>query len=75
MMHSHRTGSREGAGPSRVDVATASRYRNPDGTYLYLINNHGRLIPFKARRVIDPGDGSALATMPVRFRVLVAWVD
>jgi len=77
MMHSHPTGSREGSGPSRVDVATASRYRNPDGSfrYLYLINNHGRLIQFKARREIDPGNGAALATMPVRPRVMVDWID
>jgi hypothetical protein len=43
--------------------------------YLYLINNHGRLIQFKAHREIDPGDGAALATMPVQPRLLVDWVD
>ena len=77
LMHSHPTSSREGMGPSRVDVATASRYKNPDGSYryLYLINNQGRLIQFKARRDIDPGDHGALVRMPVKPRLLVDWID
>ncbi len=77
LMHSHPTRSPEGAGPSRVDVATASRFKNADGTYrhLYLINNGGRLLAFKARRDIDPGDRAALASLPHRPRRGVDWLD
>lgn len=77
LMHSHPTALPGGEGPSRVDVATASRYRNPDGSYryLYLINNRGRLIPFKARRAVDPGDPTALAALPHKPRPGLDWVD
>ena len=77
LMHSHPTSASHGAGPSRVDVATASRYKNADGTfsYLYLINNHGKLIQFKARRDLDPGDRAGLSKMPFKPRLLVDWID
>jgi hypothetical protein len=77
LMHSHPRGQSGGAGPSRVDVATASQFKNPDGSYryLYLINNHGRLIQFKARRDIDPGDTAALSRLPVRPRAGHDWLD
>lgn len=77
LVHSHPRWQSGGAGPSRVDVATASQFKNPDGSYryLYLINNHGRLIQFKARRDIDPGDAAALSLMPVRPRAGMDWLD
>ena len=77
MMHTHPAGSRHGDGPSRVDVATASKYKNPDGSYryLYLINSHGKLIQFKARRDLDPRDPSALASMPHQPRMMLDWLD
>lgn len=77
LMHSHPTALKDGAGPSRVDVATASRFKNPDGSYryLYLINNRGRLVQFKARRDIDPADNAELAKMPVKPRAGVDWLD
>ncbi|WP_306600273.1 hypothetical protein [Geothrix sp. 21YS21S-2] len=76
-IHTHPTGLGGSEGPSRVDVATASRYRRPDGSfrYLYLINNRGTLVRFKARRDIDPHNAAALARMPVRPRAGVDWVD
>lgn len=77
LMHSHPAGQHGGEGPSRVDVATASQFRNADGTFrlLYLINNHGRLVQFKARRTIDPADNAALSAMPVRPRPGVDFLD
>lgn len=77
LCHSHPTGYRTGAGPSREDVATASNYRNPDGTYryLYLINNRGHLVQFKARRKIDPKNKAALLSMPVEPRATMDWMD
>jgi len=77
MMHSHPTRSHNGAGPSRVDVATASRYKNADGSYryLYLINNHGSLVPFKARRDIDPNDAMSLLSIPVLPKKGQDWID
>jgi hypothetical protein len=77
MIHSHPTALKEGAGPSRVDLATASKYKHPDGRYryLYLINNRGKLIRFKARRDINPNDPAALSRLPLRPRVTVDWVD
>ncbi len=76
-IHSHPTHGSGGEGPSRVDVATASRYRRPDGSYryLYLVNNWGRLVRFKARRDIDPQNQAALGMMPVRPRVRQDWID
>ncbi|BDU76780.1 hypothetical protein [Mesoterricola sediminis] len=51
LMHSHPTawGS---PGPSWMDLETATRYTNPDGSFrhLYLINNRGQLVAFKAKR-------------------------
>jgi hypothetical protein len=77
LFHSHPTSLQGGQGPSRVDVATASRFKNADGSYryLYLVNNHGQLVQFKARRDLDPHDPAALSTMPVKPRRLVDWFD
>ena len=77
MMHSHPAWSAHGAGPSRVDLATASTYRNPDGSfrYLYLINNYGKLIQFRARREVNPADPAAVATLPLRPKVRTDWID
>ena len=76
-IHTHPTGLGGGEGPSRVDVATASRYKRPDGSYryLYLINNRGQFVRFKARRDTDPGNPAALGGMPVRPRKRLDWVD
>jgi hypothetical protein len=76
MIHSHPTVG-QGAGPSRVDVALASRYRNADGTFrhLYLINNFNKLIQFKAVRAVDPGNRTALLAMPAHPRKGVEWLD
>lgn len=77
LIHSHPYGLKGGEGPSRVDVATASRYKEENGAYryLYLVNCRGELIKFKARRDINPADARALRTMPVRPRVAVDWLD
>jgi len=77
LMHSHPTRLGHGLGPSRVDVATASKYKNADGSYryLYLINSRGHLVQFKARRDISPQDGAALRSMPQLPRRSVDWLD
>ena len=77
LMHSHPTRLGNGLGPSRVDVATASKYKNPDGSYryLYLINSRGHLIQFKARRDISPHDGAAMRSMPQLPRRSLDWLD
>ena len=37
--------------------------------------NHGHLVQFKARRDLDPGNPAALATLPVKPRQGVDWLD
>jgi hypothetical protein len=77
MLHSHPTSNPDGKGPSRFDVAVASRYRKAGGgfRYLYLVNSEMKLVRFKAKREIDPGNASALLAMPVRPRRGLDWVD
>jgi hypothetical protein len=60
-----------------VDVATASRYKEADGTYryLYLINSRGVLIRFKARRDCDPTHPEALARLPLKPKKPLDWLD
>lgn len=77
LIHSHPTGNPNGEGPSRMDVALASTYKKADGSYryLYLINNHGRLLRYKARRTIAPGDRGAVALLPLRPCKGKDWLD
>jgi len=60
-----------------VDLATASTYKNPDGSfrYLYLINNYGKLIQFRARREVNPANPADVATLPLRPKVRTDWID
>jgi hypothetical protein len=77
LMHSHPTHNPSGEGPSRMDVALASTYRKANGAfrYLYLVNNHLKLIRYKAIRPIDPGNIPALLAMPVKPRRGQHWLD
>lgn len=76
-IHTHPTGRSGGEGPSRTDVLTAGRYRRSDGRfrYLYLINNHLRLIQFKAVRNFNPDDRTALWLLPPVPRKGRDWLD
>lgn len=73
MIHSHPTRG-VGSGPSWADLATASRYRNKDGSYrhLYLINNLGKLVTFRARHPLEAGRASARPGQPRRH---LDWMD
>ena len=77
LIHSHPTQAVNGEGPSRLDVAVASSYRKGNGKfrYLYLVNNHLRLIQFKARRSIDPGNRAALLGLPLKPRQGLDWMN
>lgn len=77
LMHSHPTQLPGGLGPSRADVATASKYKNLDGSfrYLYLVNSRGQLVQFKARRDLSPQDAAALSRLPIQPRRAVDWLD